>query len=125
MDPKEVKHVSDEFERALGGLMGWMNKFRLTVAKPPNEAMRVDKEGRCHVTLDFEVGGLEYSVPLMLERKTSPGDGGGFTLDVDHGKRSFELMPDGSPKGATPEDLERAAEDIADALVETASGPSE
>jgi hypothetical protein len=61
----------------------------------------------------------------MIERKSGVGNGDGFTLDVDHGKRTFDLRPDGSPTGTTPSELSRAAEEIADAMVETASGPSE
>jgi hypothetical protein len=125
MEPNQEMQPWNEFERALGGLMGWMSKAKLTVAKPPSEAMRLDKEGRCHVTFDFEVDGLEYAVPLMIERKSGVGNGDGFTLDVDHGKRTFDLRPDGSPTGTTPSELSRAAEEIADAMVETASGPSE
>jgi hypothetical protein len=122
-DMKDMKHRQDEFERLLGGLMGWMSKLRFAVAKPPAEAMRIDHEGRCHVAFDFVINGLEYAAPLVIERKEGTEDR--FTLHVDGKKRFFEVKLDGSPLGATRAELDRAAEDIADAMLEEASGPSE
>jgi hypothetical protein len=123
MNPTELKHRQDEFERLLRGLAGWMNKFQLTIAKPPAEAMRIDHDGRCHVAFDFTIHGLEYAAPLVIERKNGAEDR--FTLHVDGKKRVFELKLDGSPMGESRSELERAAEDIADAMLEEASGPSE
>lgn len=123
MSPTELKHRQDEFERVLQGLASWMNKFQLSIAKPPAEAMRIDHEGRCHVAFDFTIDGLEYAAPLVIERENGAEDR--FTLHVDGKKRFFELKLDGSPMGANGSELDRAAEEIADAMLEQASGPSE
>jgi hypothetical protein len=125
MDSDDQKRTQDEFEPAVGGLVGWMNKFKLATVKPPLESMRIDKEGLCHWTFDFAIDGLEYTVPLKLERKNGTVEGGGFTLHVDNEGRSFDLKRDGSPTGTASQEIDRAAEDIADAMVEAASGPSE